>query len=120
MYRSGQRGWLEVDLLLGKWAAENVPTMTDAQLAEYESILNRDTIDIFKIVSGQTSLPESEMNPTIQKLKDYAKSQPLGRNHILPNMSLSFHDEFLVFVCGIYMGRQGRPGCIRSCQEVLF
>jgi succinate dehydrogenase flavin-adding protein (antitoxin of CptAB toxin-antitoxin module) len=41
---------LEVDLLLGKWAAENVPSMTDKELSEYEALLNQETIDIFKYV----------------------------------------------------------------------
>ena len=34
IYRSRQRGWLEVDLLLGKWATENVPKLNAEQLIQ--------------------------------------------------------------------------------------
>ena len=34
VYRSRQRGWLEVDLILGKWATEFVPTLTAEELIQ--------------------------------------------------------------------------------------
>ena len=34
LYRSKQRGWLEVDLILGKWATEFVPTLTAEELIQ--------------------------------------------------------------------------------------
>lgn len=54
IYRSKQRGWLEVDLLLGTWAHENVHLLTEAELDEYEAFVNFETIEyvpsmIFKI-----------------------------------------------------------------------
>jgi len=36
MYRSKQRGFLEMDLLLGLWAQENVPTAKEPLLAAFE------------------------------------------------------------------------------------
>jgi hypothetical protein len=36
MYRSKQRGFLEMDLLLGLWAKENVPTAKEPLLAAFE------------------------------------------------------------------------------------
>jgi succinate dehydrogenase assembly factor 2 len=29
IYRSKQRGWLEVDLLMGTWAVEHVPKLSE-------------------------------------------------------------------------------------------
>ena len=49
VYRSKQRGWLEVDLLLGTWAHENVQKLTEAELDEYEAFVNLETIDIVRI-----------------------------------------------------------------------
>lgn len=36
IYRSKQRGWLEVDVLLGTWAHQNVASLDATQLDEYE------------------------------------------------------------------------------------
>ncbi|ETV99511.1 hypothetical protein, variant [Aphanomyces invadans] len=58
IYRSRQRGWLEVDLLMGRWASENVWTLTADELQQYEDILNRETIDIFNFISGKDEIPE--------------------------------------------------------------
>ncbi|KAF0698744.1 Aste57867_10649 [Aphanomyces stellatus] len=59
IYRSKQRGWLEVDLLLGRWASENVYSLSTDELKQYEDILNRETIDIFNLISGKDPIPEA-------------------------------------------------------------
>ena len=48
VYRSKQRGWLEVDLLMGTFAVAHVPSMSTDELDEYEAILNQETIEIFE------------------------------------------------------------------------
>merc|ERR1712146_572684 len=40
VYRSKQRGWLEVDLLLGSFAEDCLGDVPDEYLHHYESILN--------------------------------------------------------------------------------
>merc|ERR1719276_182430 len=50
MYRSQQRGWLEVDLMLGNFAKEHVPHFTLAECQEYELILEMETVDIFNLL----------------------------------------------------------------------
>lgn len=57
IYRSKQRGWLEADILMGSWAVQYVPGLTEAQLDEYETILNEETIDIFNYITGKDALP---------------------------------------------------------------
>ena len=32
LYRSKQRGWLEMDIMLGNWAAANLPRLQEAEL----------------------------------------------------------------------------------------
>ncbi len=49
---------LEVDLLLGSWASENVMSLTQEELTQYEDILNQETIDIFNLLSGKDPIPE--------------------------------------------------------------
>ncbi|KAH9254817.1 hypothetical protein BASA81_007067 [Batrachochytrium salamandrivorans] len=59
IWRSKQRGLLEVDLLLGTWALKNIPQMTSVeQLDQYEHLLNMETIDMFNVISK----PEIDMS----------------------------------------------------------
>ena len=46
IYRAKQRGWLEVDLLLGTWASENVMQLSEDELDQFEAFVNMETIDI--------------------------------------------------------------------------
>lgn len=79
IYRSKQRGWLEVDLLLGTWAVENVMQLSVQEMDEYEKILNMETIDIFNYVNGKDEPPEEINNSMLKRLQEYAMSAPLGK-----------------------------------------
>jgi len=39
LYRSRQRGYLELDLLLGKWAEENITNLDEKRLQELVDLL---------------------------------------------------------------------------------
>ncbi|GAB0490512.1 hypothetical protein MMPV_001749 [Pyropia vietnamensis] len=57
LYRASQRGWLELDVLLGKWAASAVPAMPPAALAETEVLLSHETPELYRWVAGQDRPP---------------------------------------------------------------
>lgn len=82
IYRSKQRGWLEVDLLLGSWASKNVMTLTAEELQQYEDILNQETIDIFNYISGKDTIPEAIDTPIMKRIQEYCFSSPLGKASI--------------------------------------
>ena len=48
---------LEVDLLLGTFAEKHISELSVEQLAEYEDILNRETIDIFNFITMKAPCP---------------------------------------------------------------
>ncbi|KAL7680332.1 putative flavinator of succinate dehydrogenase [Plasmopara halstedii] len=77
IYRSKQRGWLEVDLLLGRWASENVMQLSSDQLQQYEDILNEETIDIFNYISGKCSVPKRLDTPMMKRLQEYCLTSHL-------------------------------------------
>uniref|UniRef100_A0AAV1UK48 Succinate dehydrogenase assembly factor 2, mitochondrial n=1 Tax=Peronospora matthiolae TaxID=2874970 RepID=A0AAV1UK48_9STRA len=80
IYRSKQRGWLEVDLLLGRWASQNVMQLSSEELREYEDILNEETIDIFNYISGKDPhVPARVDTPMMKRLQTYCLSSPLGK-----------------------------------------
>ena len=78
LYRSKQRGWLEVDLLLGSWASENVASLSKEECDAYEHILNCETIDIFNFITGKDPVPPRLDTPVMKRLQDYCASAPLG------------------------------------------
>lgn len=79
IYRSKQRGWLEVDILLGSWATKFVPGLSPRQLDEYELVLKEETIDIYNFVSGKDELPDRIKDLSVIKmLQEYAKSSKVN------------------------------------------
>jgi succinate dehydrogenase flavin-adding protein (antitoxin of CptAB toxin-antitoxin module) len=73
IYRSKQRGLLEVDLLLGSWATENVPRLSEQELDEYETFLAEETIDIFNFVTKKDQLPAHLKDfKVIKQIQDYS------------------------------------------------
>jgi len=48
---------LELDVLLGKWAAATVPALDASALAETEALLARETPELFRWVAGQEVPP---------------------------------------------------------------
>jgi succinate dehydrogenase flavin-adding protein (antitoxin of CptAB toxin-antitoxin module) len=83
IYRSKQRGWLEVDLLLGTWASENVPSLNADELDQFEAFVNRETIDIYNVITLRLDIPEDLKTPTgdgiVERIQDWARNCPLGK-----------------------------------------
>merc|ERR1712127_879687 len=87
IYRSKQRGWLEVDLLLGTWASENVPSLTVDELDEFERFVNMETIDIYNVLTLRVDVPEEmrgeegsgREKSLVERIQDWAKESPLGK-----------------------------------------
>ena len=57
LYRARQRGWLELDVILGSFAEKHLATLSEPQVAEFGQILATENPDLYKYVSGQ--LPPS-------------------------------------------------------------
>eukprot|EP00916_Digyalum_oweni_P014405 GHVL01023643.1.p2 GENE.GHVL01023643.1~~GHVL01023643.1.p2 ORF type:complete len:108 (+),score=19.30 GHVL01023643.1:43-366(+) len=72
LYRSGQRGWLELDEILGNFAKRYVYDLNEDEIVEFEKILNYENPDMFKWLSGQHPPPyELVENKIFNKLQDY-------------------------------------------------
>jgi antitoxin CptB len=54
-----RRGLLELELLLAPFVAERLPTLPEALLDEYESLLEFDDLDIHDWLTGRGSPPEA-------------------------------------------------------------
>lgn len=79
VYRSKQRGWLEVDLLLGTWASDHVSKLSDKDLNDYEAFVNWDTVDIYNVVTLKTDVPDALKTPVVGQIQAWVRNNPLGR-----------------------------------------
>ncbi|CAL5229089.1 g12347 [Coccomyxa viridis] len=76
LYRAKQRGFLEMDLLVGMWAEKNVPKMDAAQLKAMEEVLDQENPDLFKWLTGQESASEDMMaNPAFKDMQEHVAKQ---------------------------------------------
>ena len=102
VYRSKQRGWLEVDLLLGTWASVNVPGLSAGELDAFEKFVNMETIDIYNVLTLRSGVPEGmgsggggggggvggegvgeggggHQRTLVERIQDWCKESPLGK-----------------------------------------
>lgn len=74
LYRSRQRGYLELDLLLGQWAEKNLPTLDDHTLQALADLLEEENPDLWKWISGQRAPPSKvEANPVFIAVHEEVK-----------------------------------------------
>jgi succinate dehydrogenase flavin-adding protein (antitoxin of CptAB toxin-antitoxin module) len=59
LYHSKQRGWLELDLILGTFAEKYLSTLGPRDIDDYALILEEENPDMFKWLSGQMAIPEN-------------------------------------------------------------
>jgi succinate dehydrogenase flavin-adding protein (antitoxin of CptAB toxin-antitoxin module) len=70
---------LEVDLLLGTWATQNVSSLNEVELKQFEQLLNQETIDIYNFMTGKDALPAALQNPLMARIQQWCNNHPLGR-----------------------------------------
>ena len=82
IYRASQRGWLEVDLLLGSYAAKHVMSMSEEDLPHFERIMEQETLDIYNYIIGTDELTPELDNPVMHSIRAYAQANPVGKASI--------------------------------------
>ncbi len=55
IYRASHRGTKEADILLGNYAADKAPAMTEAQFAAFETLLEETDRDLVAWITGQSN-----------------------------------------------------------------
>merc|ERR1719198_2578357 len=76
IWHSKQRGWLELDLLMGGFAEKFLPSMTAKELDLWEDVLIRENPDLFKWLNNQLPVPEDlSSNEVMVKLLKYVNEE---------------------------------------------
>ncbi|CAA7052761.1 unnamed protein product [Microthlaspi erraticum] len=83
LYRSKQRGFLELDLVLGNWVEENVNSMDENAVKSLIHVLDLENPDLWKWLTSQEQPPEAvSSNPVFMELHE--KVMKNLNNHAAP------------------------------------
>ncbi|MDQ2633893.1 MAG: succinate dehydrogenase assembly factor 2 [Pseudomonadota bacterium] len=68
LFRSWHRGIREMDLILGGFADAAIATLTDAELHQYEHLLEVQDADLLSWVTGTNPIPAAFDTPVLKKI----------------------------------------------------
>jgi antitoxin CptB len=71
LFRSWHRGMRETDLLMGRFADAEIANLSEAELADYESLLEAADRDIFTWLTGETAVPSAYDTAVFKKLRRF-------------------------------------------------
>ena len=72
-FRSERRGFKEVDLIFGAFAAEFLANLPESELDQYEALLAAPDQDVFAWLQDQAPLPPDFDTPVFAKLKSLCR-----------------------------------------------
>lgn len=75
LFRARQRGWLELDVLLGRWAAKHVAELQDeAAVARVEALLDAETPHLYEWIVGVSEPPSVYKDcEALKSLQEFAR-----------------------------------------------
>jgi antitoxin CptB len=71
LFRSWHRGIREVDLVLGRFADADIAEMTDAELDQFEAVLEIPTPDLLSWLMGEQPVPAEHNSPVMREVLDF-------------------------------------------------
>jgi len=71
LFRCWHRGTREMDLLLGRFADAEIETLTDAELAELERLLEIPDPDLYAALTGDKALAPEYANRLFDRIKSF-------------------------------------------------
>ena len=69
LFRAQRRGFKEVDLIFGAFAAEFLPQLTDTELDQFEALLTAPDQEVYAWLRGAEPVPAEYDNPVFAGLK---------------------------------------------------
>ncbi len=78
LYHAWHRGTRELDLLLGRFADNAIGTLTDAELDQFEALLEVDDRELFGWILGKAPVPETAPKAVFSKVLAFAHEHPVG------------------------------------------
>lgn len=70
-FRASHRGLKELDLILGRFAEAHLADMNEAELDQFEQLLDTPDPQVLAWVMGTESLPEDQTGTVITRIKQF-------------------------------------------------
>ncbi len=78
LFRAWHRGIREMDLIMGRFADAEIGTMSEADLDEFERLIEVPDRDLFRWITGESETPENYDTAVFRRLKGFhSHSAPL-------------------------------------------
>lgn len=74
LFRSWHRGMREMDLLLGSFADARIASLNDAQIDQYERLLEVVDTELLPVLTGEQPVPSGEHSEMLNQIADFRKS----------------------------------------------
>jgi antitoxin CptB len=71
LFRSWHRGLREMDLIMGRFADAEIASLSEADLDEFERLIEVPDADLFRWITGEVATPENYESPVLQRLKTF-------------------------------------------------
>ena len=71
LFRSWHRGIKEVDLVLGGYADARIGTMSEAELVQFEAVLEIPTPDLLSWLMGEQPVPAEHNSPVMRQMLSF-------------------------------------------------
>jgi antitoxin CptB len=71
LFRAWHRGMREMDLIMGRFADAHIGELSDADLADYERLLEVPDQDVLAWITGAAAVPVEYDSPLFQRLRNF-------------------------------------------------
>ena len=71
LFRSWHRGMREMDLVLGRFADDNIDQLSDEELTVYEALMEVPDRDLLKWVTGEAEVPPNYATSVFEKVRAF-------------------------------------------------
>ncbi len=71
LYQASYRGFKEADLLIGGFAKAHLSSMSEAELDEFEALLNCNDRELYAWATGDAAPPAEYQGPALEKLQAF-------------------------------------------------
>ncbi len=77
LFRCWHRGTKEMDLVFGRFVDAEIADLSDAQLADFEVLMDYPDRDLFSWISGEVVPPEEVLSDVYARIIAFHKTNPL-------------------------------------------
>lgn len=71
LFRAWHRGLREVDLILGRFADATIDRLSEAELSEFEALMNVPDGELLAWLTGEAPIPAQHDGPLLRRLRAF-------------------------------------------------